>query len=116
MIEDDAPPPPHTRPSRGRALKVLAAGIVLWLLPMLALVAWRGTGSLHAQEYRFFTQADAAGAALVVTFCELPRSYATAALVEPWDGVPPVSEDYAMARDEIVVRIGRLVDGLGAGT
>ena len=57
VIEDDAPPPPHTRPSRGRALKVLAAGLALWLLPLLALVAWRGAGSLHAQEYRFFTQA-----------------------------------------------------------
>ena len=57
VIEDHAPPPPHTRPSKGRALKVLAVGITLWLLPMLALVAWRGAGSLHAQEYRFFTQA-----------------------------------------------------------
>src|SRR5215218_3238270 len=57
VIEDDAPPPPHTRPSRGRVLKVLAAGLILWLLPLLALVAWRGAGSLHGQEYRFFTQA-----------------------------------------------------------
>ncbi|HEX8291408.1 MAG TPA: chromate efflux transporter [Pyrinomonadaceae bacterium] len=57
VIDDQAAPPPHTRPSRGRALKVVAVGIVLWLLPMLALVAWRGPGSLHAQEYRFFTQA-----------------------------------------------------------
>src|SRR5215211_3652223 len=57
VIDDDVPPPPHTRPSRGRALKVLAAGLALWLLPLLALAAWRGAGSLHAQEYRFFTQA-----------------------------------------------------------
>jgi chromate transporter len=57
VIEDDAPPPPHTRPSRGRALKVLAVGLALWILPLLALVTWRGAGSLHAQEYRFFTQA-----------------------------------------------------------
>jgi chromate transporter len=57
VIEDDAPPPPHTRPSRARALKVLTVGISLWLLPLLVLVAWRGAGSLHAQEYRFFTQA-----------------------------------------------------------
>src|SRR5215216_325426 len=57
VIEDDAPPPPHTRPSRGRVLKVLTVGLALWLLPLLALVAWRGAGSLHAQEYRFFTQA-----------------------------------------------------------
>ena len=27
------------------------------VLPLAALVAWRGWGSLHAQEYRFFTQA-----------------------------------------------------------
>jgi chromate transporter len=57
VIEDDAPPPPHTLPSRARALKVLAAGITLWLLPLMALVAWRGVGSFHVQEYRFFTQA-----------------------------------------------------------
>ncbi|MCA1615388.1 MAG: chromate efflux transporter [Acidobacteria bacterium] len=57
VIDDHAPPPPHTLPSRARSLKVLAAGIILWLLPLLALVAWRGAGSLHAQEYRFFTQA-----------------------------------------------------------
>ena len=61
------------------------------------------------------TQADAAGAARVVTFCELPRSYATAAPVERWDGVPPVSENYAKARDEIVGRTRRLLDGLATG-
>jgi len=56
VIDDHAPPPQHTLPSRARALKVLAAGLVLWLIPMLALAGWRGWGSLHAQEYRFFTQ------------------------------------------------------------
>ena len=54
-------------------------------------------------------------ATLVVTFCELPRSYAAAAPVERWDGVPPVSEDYAKARDEIVERLGRLLGALEAG-
>src|SRR5215216_6345580 len=37
VIDDHAPPPPHTLPSRGRALKVLAVGIALWLLPLLVL-------------------------------------------------------------------------------
>jgi arsenate reductase (thioredoxin) len=60
------------------------------------------------------TQADAAGAVRVVTFCELPEAYTTAERVEHWDDVPPVSEDYAKARDEIVGRIRRLLDGLGA--
>ena len=56
-IDDDAPPPAHTLPNRARTFKLLAAGLTLWLLPLVALVAWRGWGSLHAQEYRFFTLA-----------------------------------------------------------
>src|SRR5687767_1402558 len=58
VIDDHAPLPAHTLPSRARALKILALGFTLWLLPFAALVVWRGWGSLHAQEYRFFTQAD----------------------------------------------------------
>ncbi|HZI59482.1 MAG TPA: chromate efflux transporter [Pyrinomonadaceae bacterium] len=57
VIDDNAPLPAHTLPSRARALKILALGLMLWFLPLAALVAWRGWGSLHAQEYRFFTQA-----------------------------------------------------------
>ena len=57
VIEDDAPPPAHTLPSKSRTLKILATGLVLWALPFAAIVWWRGWGSLHAQEYRFFTQA-----------------------------------------------------------
>jgi chromate transporter len=57
VIDDNAPPPAHTLPSRARAIRVLALGLILWTLPFLALGAWRGWGSLHAQEYRFFTQA-----------------------------------------------------------
>ncbi len=57
VIDDHAPPPPHTLPSGRRALKVLAVGVALWLLPFLVLIAWRGWGSLHVQEYGFFTQA-----------------------------------------------------------
>jgi chromate transporter len=56
-IDDHAPPPAHTLPSRRRSLRILACGLALWLLPFAALVAWRGWASLHAQEYRFFTQA-----------------------------------------------------------
>jgi chromate transporter len=57
VIDDHSPPPAHTLPSAKRALKVLAVGLVLWLLPLLPLIAWRGWDSLHVQEYRFFTQA-----------------------------------------------------------
>lgn len=57
VIDDDAPPPAHTLPSRTRSLMILTVGLVLWVLPLAGLVAWRGWGSLHSQEYRFFTQA-----------------------------------------------------------
>jgi chromate transporter len=56
LVEDHAPPA-HTIPNRVRTLKILATGIALWTLPLVVLVAWHGWGSLHAQEYRFFTQA-----------------------------------------------------------
>jgi chromate transporter len=57
VIDNDAPRPAHTWPSRRRALRTLAAGLALWALPFVSLVAWRGWSSLHAQAYRFFTQA-----------------------------------------------------------
>jgi chromate transporter len=57
VIDDHAPPPPHTLPSRARLLKVLAAGLVLWLVPFAALLAWQGAGGLHSHEYLFFTKA-----------------------------------------------------------
>jgi chromate transporter len=38
-------------------VRILATGIVLWVLPFAAIIIWRGWGGLHAQEYRFFTQA-----------------------------------------------------------
>lgn len=57
VIDDHAPPPPHTLPSRTRFLRTLLAGVALWALPFASLVAWRGWTSLHAEEYRYFTKA-----------------------------------------------------------
>jgi chromate transporter len=48
---------PHTLPSRARAVRIAIIGVVLWAVPFLILLAWRGAGSLHSQEYRFFTLA-----------------------------------------------------------
>lgn len=57
VIDDDAPPPAHTLPTRWRPLRVVAAGLLCWSIPFVAIIALRGWDSLHAQEYRFFTQA-----------------------------------------------------------
>ena len=56
-IDDHAPPPVHTLPSARRFVRTLMIGVVLWLLPFVLLIAWRGWSSLHAHEYRFFTLA-----------------------------------------------------------
>jgi chromate transporter len=57
VIEDDAPQPAHTLASRRRIVKTLVIGITLWILPFALLIWWRGAASVHAQEYRFFSQA-----------------------------------------------------------
>lgn len=57
VIDDHAPPSAHTLPDHKRTLAILVTGILLWILPFIVLIAWRGWDSLHAQEYRYFTQA-----------------------------------------------------------
>src|SRR5215216_3803198 len=57
VIDDHAPPPPHTLPSLTRTLRTLVVGLVLWTLPLVGLIGWRGWGSLHIQEYKFFSLA-----------------------------------------------------------
>ena len=57
LVEVDTPAPPHTRPHRGRLLVVLTVGLILWGLPMAALVnlwGWQGT---LTQMGAFFTRA-----------------------------------------------------------
>ena len=57
VIDDDGPLPVHTLPSGARSLRIAFVGLVLWGLPLAALIAWRGPDSLHVHEYGFFTQA-----------------------------------------------------------
>jgi len=56
------------------------------------------------------TDADIRSAQRVVTFCELPTEYHGQAIVEHWDNIPPVSENYAQARNAIAERIRQMLD------
>ncbi len=60
-IGDDTPTPAHARFSKKRLAQVLAAGALLWLLPMAALLAWRdwdvSQANTLAQMGWFFTKA-----------------------------------------------------------
>ncbi len=57
VLDDDAPLPDHARPARGRALRTLFTGLILWAVVLLLLIAWRGWDGLHTRLYRFFTVA-----------------------------------------------------------
>ncbi len=57
-IDDVAVAAPHTVPSTGRALRVLAVGLVVWWAPLLAVIAWRGSGDVLSQEAVFFSTAS----------------------------------------------------------
>jgi hypothetical protein len=60
------------------------------------------------------TSDDIASASRIVTFgCDLPALGPTVA-VDRWDDVPPVSDGYEVARDDIDARVARLVDELDA--
>ncbi len=52
-----AVPALHALPPRSRVLRLLSVGLVLWLLPFVALGGWLGWSSLPMQQYRFFTGA-----------------------------------------------------------
>ena len=54
--------------------------------------------------------ADIESALRIVSFCELPEEYRTKVIVEQWDGVPPVSENYEDARDAILEPINELIN------
>lgn len=57
LIDDHTPSPDHALPRTVRLLSVLAAGLALWMLPMLALLAvWGWQGTL-TQMATFFTRA-----------------------------------------------------------
>jgi len=51
------PLPEHAVPSAKRTYRTLAAGFLLWIVPLVALAGWRGWGSLHVSAYGFFTRA-----------------------------------------------------------
>jgi arsenate reductase (thioredoxin) len=46
----------------------------------------------------------------IVSFCELPQEYSLNAIIEQWDGIPAVSENYERARDAIIERIRQMLD------
>ena len=58
--------------------------------------------------------ADLESARKVISFCDLSSEQSHIAVeIEHWQGVPPVSENYQVARDVILERLKRLMNDLG---
>jgi chromate transporter len=55
VIDDAAPPAPHTLPSRPRFVKHLAAGVALWIVPLAALLFVPGPSGVFLQMGWFFS-------------------------------------------------------------
>jgi protein-tyrosine-phosphatase len=55
-------------------------------------------------------EADIQSAQRVVTFGQFPIEYHGQAIIERWDDIPAVSENYAQARDAIIARIRHMLD------
>ena len=51
------------------------------------------------------TDADVQSAQRIITFCDLPAEFQLQAMIEHWDLIPPVSENYENAREAIIERI-----------
>jgi len=58
------------------------------------------------------TREDLDSAERIVSFCDLPDEFQQEVIIEQWDGIPPVSEDYQKARDAIVARLQILIEHL----
>ncbi len=95
LIDDDTPPPAHARFTGWRAVQVVAAGAVLWGLPMAALVFWLGAQHPLARMGLFFSKA-----ALLTfggAYAVLPYVYQGAVTQYGWVTAP------------------QMIDGLGLG-
>jgi arsenate reductase (thioredoxin) len=59
------------------------------------------------------TSSDINNAFRIVTFdCTLPEKDSTLQTVAQWNGIPPISKDYKVARDQIVEKVEALISEL----
>src|SRR4030095_10956821 len=55
------------------------------------------------------TSSEVESAHQIISFCELPKEYEEKAIIEQWDNIPPVSENYKIARDAILEKLNTML-------
>ena len=94
LIDDDTPTPAHAAFSWPRLLRVLIAGLLLWLTPMLLLIATLGWEHTFTQMGWFFTKA-----ALLTfggAYAVLPYVYQGAVVQYGWLKAPQMIDGLAL--------------------
>jgi chromate transporter len=94
LIDDHTPTPAHARYSRGRLARIVAVGLALWLLAMVALVATQGLQGTLTQMGWFFTKA-----ALLTfggAYAVLPYVYQGAVETHQWLSGPQMIDGLAL--------------------
>ena len=94
LIGDHTPPPAHARFSRGRLVRVLLVGGMLWAAPMAALLAWQGAQGVLSTMGLFFSKA-----ALLTfggAYAVLPYVYQGAVLQHGWLSGPQMIDGLAL--------------------
>ena len=62
---------------------------------------------------KLVSQTDINSASEIVTIdCKIPATDSTSKPIVQWNGIPPVSKDYDLARDQIVKNVQKLIDDL----
>ena len=92
-LDDDGPVAEHTRASGARALRVLAVGAAVWVLPLVAMSAFPGAPQVLADEAVFFS---------IMAMVTFGGAYAALAYI-----------NQAAVRDFAWLQPGQMVTGLG---
>ena len=69
--------------------------------------------AIDAWKPSFVSEQDVRLATKIITFdCIIPHKDTLTTSVQTWNGIPPISKDYGVARDSIVKRVKLLVEEL----
>lgn len=95
VLDDASDSPPHTKPSLGRALRVLGVSLTLWWTPVALLGGWLGWSHTLVREGIFFSKAA------MVTFggayAVLPYVSQQAVATHGWLTAPQMLDGLALA-------------------
>lgn len=98
--------------------KALARGTnpEMELSPLAVAGLWRDGLKPKETIPQLLSTTDVKSAQRLIAFCDLPAEYNDLAIIEQWEDIPPISENYETARDVLIPRIKHLLQALESGS